>query len=120
MPEAAPPLTVHPRSRRPRHPVLFGVWVGVVAVIALGLILFLVLPTRTWLSQRSALDSAGHRLAAIRQENAALQARAKALQSPAEIERLARQQYGMIRPGEQAFAVTPGVLPTQLPSGWPF
>jgi cell division protein FtsB len=104
----------------PRHRVLFGVWVALVVVVALALLLFLVLPTRTWLDQRSALSDANRRLELIEAENEALAARAAALTESAEIERLARQQYGMVRPGEQPYSVLPGAVPDQLPATWPY
>jgi cell division protein FtsB len=107
-------------SSRTRHPLLFGVWVGLVAVVALALILFLVLPTRTWLSQRSSLSDSRHRLSVLQQENDALSARVTALQSPEEVERVARQQYGMVRPGEQPFAVAAPTSPAGLPAAWPY
>ena len=105
---------------RARHPVLFGVWVTLVVVVALALILFLVLPTRTWLGQRSGLSDASRRLELLTDENDALAARAAALEDAAEIERLARQQYGMTRPGEDAYSVLPAAAPDQLPASWPY
>jgi cell division protein FtsB len=116
----------NPRSLEPsggaraRHPVLFGVWVTLVVVVALALILFLVLPTRTWLGQRSGLSDASRRLELLTEENDALAARAASLENAAEIERLARQQYGMIRPGEDAYSVLPAAAPDQLPASWPY
>ena len=100
--------------------MLFGVWVTLVVVVALALILFLVLPTRTWLGQRSGLSDASRRLELLTEENDALAARAAALEDAAEIERLARQQYGMIRPGEDAYSVLPAAAPDQLPASWPY
>jgi cell division protein FtsB len=100
--------------------MFFRFWVALVVVVALGLILFLVLPTRTWLAQRAALSDAQHRLSVISAENEALAARVAALRSPAEVERLARQQYGMIRPGEKPYSVLPAAPPGQLPASWPY
>ena len=54
------------------------------------------------------------------QENDALASRVAALQTPEEIERVARQQYGMVRPGEQAYSVLPAPARTSLPAGWPY
>ena len=56
------------------------------------------------------------------QQNAQLAAEAAKLQTNAEIERLARSQYHLVRPGEQAFAILPppstGRSPaTTAPSG---
>ena len=109
------------RRSRKRHPVLFGVWVMLVVVIALALILFLVLPTRTWLGQRSSI--VGHhpppRRASTRRTTR-WRTGSAALQTPDEIERVARQQYGMVRPGEQADSVVPAPTAQPLPAGWPY
>jgi cell division protein FtsB len=55
-----------------------------------------------------------HRLHTLQAENARLQAENEALQarlaaglSPALVERVAREQYGMRRPGETVYRVTP-------------
>lgn len=116
-PEAS---TVRRSRRGRRHPVLFSLWVVLVVLVALALILFLVLPTRTWLTQRSALGDTSHRLDVLNQENEALAGRVAALQTPEEIERVARQQYGMVRPGEHAFSVVPAPSASTLPTGWPY
>jgi cell division protein FtsB len=108
------------RRTRKRHPVLFSVWVMLVVVVALALILFLVLPTRTWLGQRASIGDTTHRLGVLNQENDALANRVAALQTPEEIERVARQQYGMVRPGEQAYTVVPPPTAQPLPAGWPY
>lgn len=113
------PAAGGPRSRR-RHPVLFSLWVVLVVLVALALILFLVLPTRTWLTQRSSIGDTSHRLDVLNQENEALAGRVAALQAPEEIERVARQQYGMVRPGEHAFSVVPAPSAQTLPAGWPY
>ena len=41
------------------------------------------------------------------------------LQTPEEIERIARDAYGYTRPGEVAFVVLPGP-PPELPGTWPY
>ncbi len=109
-----------PPGGRARHPVLFGMWVTLVVIVALGLILFLVLPTRTWLGQRAVVAETNRRLEVLSRENDALAARVTSLQDPSQVERLARQQYGMIRPGERAYSVLPPTPPATLPGGWPY
>lgn len=78
-----------------------------VAVAIGGLVFLFVLPGRTWLAQRSAMSAAERRLEVLQQENAALTKRAAQLQNPAYVEQLAREQYGLVMPGEQAYAVLP-------------
>ncbi len=81
-----------------------------VALIALGLaaILFVfVFPTRSYLAQRRQVSAAAHDVAVLRQQNKKLEAGARRLQSPDEIERIAREQYNIVRPGEQVYKVMP-------------
>ena len=106
----------HPHRRRR---ILVAVWTSAV-VAAAGLLLLLVLPTRAWLAQRSDIASAQQKLAVIEKENTKLEARLKALQTPEEIERVAREQYNLAGRGEQVFSVLPPPALTNLPSGWPY
>jgi cell division protein FtsB len=84
----------------------------IAAVLVIGFLFLAVFPTRTWLAQQDAMDQARARLALLDEENAALERRAADLQSDAEIERLARERYNLVRPGEEAFAVLPPPAPT--------
>jgi cell division protein FtsB len=77
------------------------------AVVLSGLLFLFVLPGRTYLSQRANLSAATSRLKVLGAESAKLEARIKQLQTDAEIERLARQRYGLVKPGEQAYAILP-------------
>lgn len=84
-----------------------------VVVVALGGLLFLfILPGRTWLQQRSAMSGAERRLQVLNAENAALTKKAEQLQSAAYVEQIARDQYGLVRPGEQAYGIIPPVATT--------
>jgi cell division protein FtsB len=115
--ERAPkPPKEHPHRRRR---ILAAVWTSAV-VAAAGLLLLLVLPTRAWLAQRSAIASAQHKLDIVQSENAKLQSRLQALQTPEDIEQVAREQYNLAAPGEKVFSVLPAPALTNLPSGWPF
>lgn len=80
----------------------------VVSVALGGILLLFVFPFRTWLSQSQATDRARHQLASLSQQNAALTKRIAQLQNSAYIEQIARQQYGLVLPGEEAY----GILPT--------
>lgn len=96
-----------------------GVAGGSVAVLgALAVGLF---PTQTFLDQRSSTAEAQERLAVLRTQNEAFEERIERLQSDEEIERLAREQYNLAYPGEEAYAVLPAPLPPlDLPTIWPF
>ncbi len=79
------------------------------------------LPTRTWLDQRSSTAEASERLAVLREQNEVLRGRIDELGSDTEIERLAREEYNLVRPGEEAYAVLPPPLPSiDLPAFFPF
>jgi cell division protein FtsB len=87
-----------------------------VAALALVAILFLfVFPTRSYLAQSRAVSSERHKVAVLREQNQRLAAEANRLQTPSEIERLAREMFNMVFPGEQAFAVMPDSPPTSTP-----
>ena len=84
------------------------VWPVLVIVVLIGVLFVAVFPTRTWLAQRSESEAATEQLQVLDAENTRLAARVKALQSDDEIERLAREQYNLVRPGEEAYALLPG------------
>ena len=82
-------------------------WPLMVAVILVGVVFLAVFPTRTYLSQRRDLSNTERRLAVLSRQNEELGARVARLNTDAEIERLAREQYNLVRPGEEAFAILP-------------
>lgn len=87
----------------------------------LGVLAFAVLPTQTFLDQREATSEAEQRLAVLRDQNTAYEDRIERLETPEEIERLAREQYNLVFPGEEAYAVLPAPIPPlELPELWPF
>ena len=86
--------------------LLVGVAVG-------GIVFLFVLPGRTWLGQGHASDVAHRQDAALSKENEALAKRIGELQNTAYIEQIARQQYGLVMPGEQAYGI---LLPPAAPT----
>ena len=78
-------------------------------------------PTRTWLDQRAALGETGVELRELEAERDALEQRVAELDSDGQIEEIARSQYGLVMPGEEAYAVLPAPeKPVELPAIWPF
>jgi cell division protein FtsB len=82
--------------------------------IALVTLLFLLLgaafltqvvPYRQILDSRRQVATAQERLADLQKQNAALQADAEALNTDEEVEKLAREKLGYVRPGETAYVV---------------
>lgn len=91
-----------------------AVWPLVVTAVFVGVLFAGVFPTRTWLAQRAATASAQERVDVLQAQNRALADRARLLHDDAEIERLAREQYGLVRPGEVPFAILPPPAPERV------
>ncbi|MEY2399308.1 MAG: hypothetical protein QOJ00_2482 [Actinomycetota bacterium] len=75
---------------------------AIIAVLAVT-----VFPTRLWLGQKHDLAAAEHKVQVLHQTNAALQQRVDELGTDSAIERIAREQHNLVKPGEEAFAVLP-------------
>lgn len=84
-----------------------ALWPLLLSVVLVGVLFAGVFPTRTFLAQRASISHAEKQLAVLGEQNAQLQRRAEELQSDTEIERLAREQYNLVKPGEEAYAVLP-------------
>jgi len=106
-------------TRRTGH-VRRAVWPVLVTGLLVAALFVFVFPTRTYLAQRAETQRTQAQLDILDEQNDALAARITALQTDEEIERLAREQFDLIRPGEQAFAVLPAPAITDLPPGFPF
>lgn len=89
-----------------RHRLLV---IGAIAVAAF--ILFF--PARQLISQRDRIDSLEERRNALQSENRRLAAEASRLSDPTELEVLARDRLGLVRPGERAYFVEPSGAPTE-------
>jgi cell division protein FtsB len=66
-----------------------------------------VFPARTLLSQRQKTDRQRKTLELLQQQSRKLEEESRQLQSDAEVERMAREQYGFVLPGERPFVVVP-------------
>jgi cell division protein FtsB len=85
---------------------LIGPIVGAIALVAF--LLAAVFPTRTYLDQRDQISVAQAKVHVLGVENDKLAARVRTLHTDTEVERLAREQYNLVRPGEEAYAILPG------------
>lgn len=83
-------------------------WIALAGVVALAMLVLFVFPTQAYLSQRRDLNEVQAEVTALERENAKLDRAAERLRTPAEIERLARERFNMVRPGEQPLMVVPG------------
>ncbi|MCB2224145.1 MAG: septum formation initiator family protein [Actinobacteria bacterium] len=77
----------------------------VVLLLAVVLVLGGIFPFRQLIAANREVDDAEQRLELIQEETAALADRVAALQTPEEVERLAREQFGLVMPGEVGYVV---------------
>ena len=89
-----------------------AVWPLALLVAGALIMILLGFPLRTYMSQRGALGRTDATLASLTAQNKSLQQQAAQLQSPDEIQYLARADYGLVQPGQEAYALLPGSAPT--------
>jgi len=70
-----------------------------------GVLMLAVFPARALVAQHAERDQVAARIKVLDEQNRSLEGRAEALKTDAEIERLARQHYDLVRPGEEIFAI---------------
>ena len=92
-----------------------SVWAVPVAVVAVGVLMVAVFPTRTYLAQRASVRAAEQQLGVIDEQNRLLEERVRLLNDETEIERLAREEYHLVHPGEEAYALVPQPTPPSSP-----
>lgn len=91
----------------PRHSPL----IAVVLIAALAVTLAGIFPFRQILAQNRQVDNTEAKLQALQSENAALEEEIAALNTDVELERMAREQLGMVEEGEI------GVIPIEPAPG---
>lgn len=94
------------RNRLTFHGTLLIAAVAILLVMAAA-------PLRQAYQQRQALAQEKVRLQALKEENRSLEQRISRLNDPEYQEKLAREQLGLVRPGETSYVVVPGPTPTQ-------
>jgi cell division protein FtsL len=104
-----------------RGPRRRSVWLLLAIVTVIGAVVIGVYPTRTYFAQRSALQRAQHQLDVLSTENGKLEQQAADLNTDAKIESLAREIYGLVHPGQEAYAILPAPpAKVAVPPVWPF
>ncbi len=78
---------------------------ALVVLVALVVTAAGIFPFRQIIAQRRAVDLAQEKLAALEDENRRLEVEIAALYTPEEVERIAREQLGLVRPGEIGYVV---------------
>jgi len=76
-------------------------------MILVALLFVFVFPARTLLAQRQKTEEERKTLQLLQQQSSKLEEESRRLQSDAEVERMAREQYGFVYPGERPFVVVP-------------
>lgn len=84
-----------------------ALWVVVASLALVGVMFVTLFPTGAYLRQRRSLDRVSSQLSVLRHQNSVLAARAAKLETDAEVARLARGDYGLVSPGEEAYAILP-------------
>jgi cell division protein FtsB len=114
----SPPGRDAQRARRRRRRRLLLGGVAAFAAVAAGVV---VLPARTWVSQQMELRSSKAELQQLQSSNDALSHKIDELGSDGSIERQAREQFGLVYPGEEPYTVLASPPPSvNLPRAWPF
>lgn len=90
-----------------------------VSVGLVGVLFVFVFPSQTFLAQRTSIARAEDQLRVLGKQNDVLTRRAAELQRDAEVERLAREQYNLVKPGEEAYAVLPPPVTATVPEPAP-
>jgi cell division protein FtsL len=92
---------------RGRSTMRFTPRAAILTVIVTALLLYMVVPLRTYLAQRDRLAQLEHQTQILQQQNARLQTEVRELNDPAYLERIARECLGMVKPGEIGFIIVP-------------
>ena len=77
------------------------------AMVIVALLFVFVFPARTLLAQRQHTAKVRQNLHVLQQQSRKLQDESRKLQNDAEVERLAREQYGFVFPGEHPYVLVP-------------
>ncbi len=92
------PAILHPRRLA---------WTALVLITLVVAVMFVIVPARSWLELRSEVQSRRVEIETLEADTARLEKRILDLQTDAEIERIARSEYNLVYPNEEAYAVLP-------------
>jgi cell division protein FtsB len=86
---------------------------GLCSLVLAGALYLFVYPARTYLAQRQEISSVQRTLSVLDAANAELSDKESELRQASYVEQVARAEYGLVMPGQQAFTVLP---PAQKPA----
>ena len=89
---------------------------GLAVLVLCGAMYLFVFPAHTYLAQKQDIVGQEQTIAVLKAENTKLAAESAALQNDATIEQIARAEYGLVMPGQQAFMVLPSPAPPPAPA----
>jgi cell division protein FtsB len=96
-------------------------WPVLITVVVAAVFGFGVVPTRSYLDRRQQVATAEERLAELERANAESREQRDRLKTDAEVEKLAREHYGLVKKGEEAYRIVPPPqAPAEVPDVWPF
>jgi cell division protein FtsB len=90
-----------------RHRVQFTPRAAILAVVITALLMYLVVPLRTYVAQRDQLNRLERQTQILEQQKARLESQVQQLKDPAYLEKIARECLGMVKKGEIGFIVVP-------------
>src|SRR5262249_22490603 len=88
---------------------------AILSVVLMVLLLYMMVPLRSYLEQRARLTQLQQQGKALLQQQANLMHEIEQLQDPDYLQRIARECLGMVRPGEIAFVMVPKTEAADLP-----
>ena len=99
-------------SHEARRRTIIGCVLVVITVVATMFIY--VYPIRSYYTQRHEEKIERHRLSVLKEANSKMKEERRNLSTDDEIERIAREQYHLVKPGEEAYIVSgqPTTVPT--------
>jgi cell division protein FtsB len=95
------------RSEVRRHRIQFTPRAAILVVVITGLLMYLVVPLRTYVAQRDQLNQLERQTQILEQQKTKLESQIRQLKDPAYLERIARECLGMVKKGEIGFIVVP-------------
>jgi cell division protein FtsB len=90
-------------------------WLLVACMALAGTLFLAAYPARAYMAQNDKRAEMATQVRTMEAENHRLDEKTKTLQTDAEIERLARRDYNLVRPGEEVYAVVPEPTTTTAP-----
>tara|TARA_B110000003_G_C16635056_1_gene528076 strand:- start:2287 stop:2616 length:330 start_codon:yes stop_codon:yes gene_type:complete len=96
-------------------------YISIVAVSLFSLMLLGVIPVQEWFEVRDTKDELLVELAKVEELNESYRVSIDALKTDEEIERIARSEYNLVKPHEEAYYVVPvSSEDIKIPGIWPF